>query len=81
MKRLTAITADQTLINSERAKEALTETTLGKTERDQARWNRSCVRRREGAGSGKPRAGKDHGPRDASRRDAPQIIDDYRIGD
>jgi len=78
MKRLTAITADQTEINRERAKEALTEKTLGKQNRD--RPDEQILREtREGAGSGNPEQGKDHG-HDASR-DAPQIDDDFGLGD
>lgn len=75
---LTAITADQTEINRERAKEALTEKTLGKQNRD--RPDEQILREtREGAGSGNPEQGKDHG-HDASR-DAPQIDDDFGLGD
>jgi hypothetical protein len=73
-----AINGDQTEINRAQAKEALTEKTLGKQERD--RPDEQILREtREGAGSGNPEQGKDHG-HEASK-DAPQIDDHFGLGD
>jgi hypothetical protein len=78
MKQLIAINGDQAEINRAQAKEALTEKTLGKQDRD--RPDEQILREtREGAGSGNPEQGKDHG-HEASK-DAPQIDDDFGLGD
>lgn len=78
MKQLIAINGDQTEINRAQAKEALTEKTLGKQERD--RPDEQILREtREGAGSGNPEQGKDHG--DEASKNAPQIDDDFGLGD
>ena len=78
MARLTQITSDQTEINREQAKEALTEKTLGK--QDRARPEEQITREtREGAGTDQKDQGHNHN-REASH-DTPAIDDDFGLGD
>jgi hypothetical protein len=78
MKQLIAISGDQTEINREQAKEALTEKMLGKQDRD--RPEEQITREtREGAGTDQKDQGHGHG-KEASH-DTPSIDDDFGLGD
>jgi hypothetical protein len=78
MKQLIAISGDQTEINREQAKEALTEKTLGKQDRE--RPEEQITREtREGAGTDQKDQGHGH-DREASH-DTPAIDDDFGLGD
>ncbi len=78
MARLTAITADQTEINRQQAKEALTEKTLGKQDRDRPE-EQIQPETREGAGT--DQKDQSHGNDREASHGTPGIVDDFGLGD
>jgi hypothetical protein len=78
MARLTAITADQTEINRERATDSLTEKTLGKQDRDRPEEQ---IQRETREGAGTDQKDQSHGNDREPSHDTPAIDDDLGLGD
>jgi hypothetical protein len=78
MARLTAITADQTEINRQQAKEALTEKTLGKQDRDRPEEQ---IQRETREGAGTDQKDQSHGNDREVSHGTPAIDDDFGLGD